>query len=242
MRYLKMFVLVVLATVLWSPGASAQNAPSGSYLQNCRNIVVEGSTLYADCRNGNREWQSARLPDYQRCGGDIGNDNGTLRCDMRTNDYQPAYPNGNLQNGVPSGNYAQTCRDIRINGNSLEATCQQRNSDNWTRTSLPDFNTCTSSIENIDGQLQCTRTNYGQNNGQYNGQYNGQDNGQGYTSDNEVPDGAYMQNCRNVRISGSTLLATCRQRNGRWRQASLRYFNQCTSEIENNNGRLVCTR
>jgi CVNH domain-containing protein len=244
MRYLKMFGLVILATAFCNPGASAQNAPSGSYQQSCRNVGVDGSTLYASCRNGNGEWQSARLPDFQRCAGEIGNDNGTLRCDMRVNNDRPARE-GNRQNGVPTGNYAQTCRDIRTNGNALEATCEQRNGE-WTRTALQDFNQCTSSIENIDGRLECTKGNYGQDNRRD----NVQDNGQGYRRDGgperrdnyEVPDGPFAQNCRNVRVSGSTLLATCRQRNGRWRAASLREFNQCTSEIENNNGRLMCSR
>jgi hypothetical protein len=157
--------------------------------------------------------------------------------------YQPVAQGSwqNWQNGVPSGAYAQTCRDIRTNGNTLEATCQQRNSDNWTRTSLQNFDQCTSGIENIDGRLECTKGNYGQNNGQYNGQGYRRDGGPDY-GQNGVPYGGYTQNCRNIRTSGSSLLATCQQRNGRWRQASLRYFNQCTSEIQNNNGRLVCSR
>jgi hypothetical protein len=244
MRYLKTFGLVVLTAAFWSSGASAQNAPSGSYQQSCRNVGVDGSTLYANCQNSNGDWQSARLSDYQRCGGDIGNDNGTLRCDMRNNNYQPIAQNNNWQNGVPSGSYAQTCRDIRTNGSTLEASCDT-GSGSWTRTSLQSIDQCTSgSIQNIYGQLQCTRGNYGQNNGQYNGQDNGQyrrDGGPDY-GQNGVPDGGYTQNCRNIRTSGSTLLATCQQRNGRWRQASLRYFNQCTSSVENSNGRLVCTR
>jgi len=158
--------------------------------------------------------------------------------------YQPVVQN-NWQNGVPGGSYAQTCRDIRTNGNSLEATCDDGNG-NSNRTSLQDFNQCTpGSIQNIYGRLQCTRGNSGQDNGQYNGQDN---NGQGYRRDggpdyqNGAPDGGYTQNCRNIRTNGSTLLATCQQRNGRWRQTSLRNFDQCNSEIENQNGRLVCSR
>ena len=247
MRYLKAFGLIVLTAVLWNSGASAQNAPTGSYLQSCRDASTNGSTLYANCRNSYGEWQSVTLPDYQRCRGDIGNENGALRCDMRGNDYQPA-PQITWQNGVPAGSYAQTCRDISVNGATLEATCQQRNSDNWTRTALQNFNQCTSGIENIDGQLECTKANYnpgyGQGDRRDNGQGDRRDNGEGYgrNYETDVPDGAYMQNCRNIRISGSTLLATCQQRNGRWRQASLRYYDQCTSEIENYNGRLVCRR
>ena len=153
--------------------------------------------------------------------------------------FQPVAQN-NWQNGAPGGSYEQTCRNIRTNGNSIEATCDT-GSGNWTRTSLQDFNQCTAgTIQNIYGRLECTRGS--------SGQYNGQDNnGQGYRRDggpayqNGVPDGGYTQNCRNIRTSGSTLLATCQQANGRWRQASLRNFNQC-SQIENYNGRLVCSR
>jgi hypothetical protein len=222
---------------------------------------MEGSTLYASCRNSNGQWQSASLPDFQRCSGDIGNNDGTLRCDMRRNEYQPApqaneyrpAPQNNWQNGVPGGSYAQTCRDIRTNGNTLEATCDTGNGD-WTRSALQDINQCKpETIQNIYGRLECTKADYNQGYGQGNGQGYGQggrrDNGQGYGQGDrrdygapEVPDGAYMQSCRNIRISGSTLLATCQLRNGRWRQASLRYFNQCTSEIENSNGRLACSR
>jgi hypothetical protein len=264
MRYLKTFGLVILTTALWGASCAAQSAPSGSYQQSCRNVGMEGSTLYASCRSINGQWQSASLPDFQRCAGDIGNDNGTLRCDMRRNEYQPA-PQANWQNGVPGGSYAQTCRDIRTNGNTLEATCDTGSGD-WTRTALQDINQCKpETIQNIHGRLECTKADYNQGYGQGTGQGYGQgdrrDNGQGYGQgdrrDNgqgygqgdrrdygasEVPDGDYMQSCRNVRVSGSTLLATCRQRNGRWRQASLRYFNQCTSDITNYNGRLACSR
>src|SRR5258708_12120178 len=106
MRYLKAFGLIVLTAVLWNSGASAQNAPTGSYLQSCRDASTNGSTLYANCRNSYGEWQSVTLPDYQRCRGDIGNDNGTLRCDMRGNDYQPP-----PQNGAPTGSHLPNCHD-----------------------------------------------------------------------------------------------------------------------------------
>lgn len=156
--------------------------------------------------------------------------------------YQPVAQNSrpNWQNGVPGGAYAQTCRDIRVSGNTLQATCQQRNSDNWTRTSLQNFNDCTSGIENIDGRLECTKGNYDQNNGR---DYRRDGGPEGRDHDrNGVPNGAYAQNCRDIRINGSTLLATCQKNNGGWRQASLAYFNRCSSDIENHNGKLVCSR
>jgi hypothetical protein len=59
---------------------------------------------------------------------------------------------------------------------------------------------------------------------------------------NGVPDGGYLQTCQDVRTNGYTLQANCQKRNGRWRQSSLRNFNRCNSQIENDNGRLVCSR
>jgi hypothetical protein len=253
MRNLKTLGLAVLTLALWNSGTSraAQNgAPSGGYTQTCQDIRTNGSTLEARCQTRDGNWNRTSLQEFNRCTGQVENDDGRLVCNKEGNNGQ-GYGQGNGQgyrrdggperrDGVPSGGYAQTCRDIRTNGNALEATCDT-GSGTWTRTSLPDFNQCTSGIENINGRLQCTRQNYERN--------NGQDNNQGYRRDggperrdNDVPEGDYAQTCRNIRTSGSTLLATCQQRNGRWRPASLREFNQCTSEIENSNGRLMCSR
>ncbi|HLW55040.1 MAG TPA: CVNH domain-containing protein [Candidatus Angelobacter sp.] len=57
-----------------------------------------------------------------------------------------------------------------------------------------------------------------------------------------IPRGGYTQSCRDIHTVGTTLQATCQKKNGKWRQASLRRFNQCVGEIENNNGKLVCSR
>lgn len=246
MRYLTTLGAVVLTMALWNPGTpcAAQTSPSGSYQQSCRNIGVNGSTLYASCKNSNGEWQSTQLQDFQRCAGEIGNNNGTLRCDMRENNFQPV-SQGNWQNGAPSGGYTQTCQEIRTSGNTLEANCQTI-SGQWNRTSLQNFNQCIGEIENNDGRLVC---NKGGNNGQgyRNGDQQGdrRDNGQGYRNgdrQNGAPYGGYTQTCQDIRTSGSTLQANCQKKNGKWRQASLRNFNLCTSEIENNNGKLVCSR
>jgi hypothetical protein len=59
---------------------------------------------------------------------------------------------------------------------------------------------------------------------------------------NGAPEGGYRQTCQDVRTVGNTLQANCQKKNGQWKQASLRNFNQCNSQIENNNGKLVCSR
>ncbi|HLW55089.1 MAG TPA: CVNH domain-containing protein [Candidatus Angelobacter sp.] len=59
---------------------------------------------------------------------------------------------------------------------------------------------------------------------------------------NGAPRGGYTLSCQDIRTVGGTLQASCKKRNGKWKQASLRNFNQCVSQIENNNGKLVCSR
>jgi hypothetical protein len=95
MRYIPTFGMVALTVALWHPGitANALQLPSGSYQQTCQNMEVRGSTLYASCKNVNGGWQNAELRDYQRCNGQIENDNGVLRCANGTG-YNGGY-NGN---------------------------------------------------------------------------------------------------------------------------------------------------
>lgn len=160
---------------------------------------------------------------------------------------------GDQQNNAPGGGYAQTCQDIRTNGATLEARCQSRDG-YWNQTSLQNFNQCTGGIENDNGRLVCNKGNrHGYQPGDR--RDNGQDyrnpqgdrgnNEEGYRPDdqqNGAPYGGYTQTCQDIRTSGNTLLANCQKRNGKWKQSSLRNFNQCSSGIENNNGKLVCGR
>jgi len=122
--------------------------------------------------------------------------------------------------GLPYGDYQQTCRNIRNNGYRLEATCQKRNGD-WRSTSLY-YRDCRSSIVNDNGRLRCS---------------NG---GEGDHWRGRVPSGPYEQTCRNIRVDGNQLNATCQKRNGDWRNTSLSNFNYCRSQIENENGHLRC--
>jgi hypothetical protein len=129
--------------------------------------------------------------------------------------------------GVPSGSYVQTCRDIRTVGNTLEAVCDTGDG-GWNRTALRNVDRCTSGIENIYGNLQCTKAGYGYGYRQYNSP--------------SVPEGEYMETCSDVHTIGSTLVANCQRRDGSWRRSTLSYFDECSSSIDNINGRLVCSR
>jgi hypothetical protein len=121
--------------------------------------------------------------------------------------------------GLPYGDYQQTCRNIRNDGHRLDATCQKRDG-SWRNTSL-NYRYCQGSIVNDDGRLRCS------GGGGYGDRWRG-----------GVPPGTYQQTCRNIRIDGNRLTATCQKRNGEWRDTSLKNFSYC--RIENDNGHLRC--
>ena len=259
MRNILKFGVVALVTMaFWNPGTtlSAQGFPSGSYQQTCRNIGVDGSKLYATCQDGNGNWQKSEISNFQRCGNDIVNDNGNLRCNGSSgsnNGYRRGdrdrddgnWNRGSGQNGGPGGSYVQTCRDIRTHGNTLEADCQTGNGQ-WNRTSLRNYNSCNGGIENDGGTLRCSG-----NGGYYNGNRDRdgdrdrdrdrdrQGNYQGGYSENGGPNGSYVQTCQDVRVSGNTLKANCRKGDGHFKQSSLSNFSQC-NDIVNENGNLRC--
>jgi hypothetical protein len=249
-RYLILSGALALFIAMCAPGASAQ-VPGGSYQQTCRNIGMNGNTLYASCKDRDGHWHDTQLSDIQSCSDQVINDDGNLRCDRNGNGNY--YGNGqygdrdrdrdrdrdhgrynNGQYGYGYGTYTDTCRDIRQNGNRIDATCQKKDG-GWRNTSLDNADQCGGQIVNIDGHLRCGGTG-GNNNGYYNypnGQYNN-----GYGS----PGGTYVETCRDIRNSGDRIDATCQKRDGGWRRTSLDNASQCRSQIINDNGRLRCNR
>lgn len=121
---------------------------------------------------------------------------------------------------TPSGSYQRTCRDIRVNGDTLIASCQD-NRGRWNYSSVR-YRDCRGDIGNSDGRLMCS--------------WGGGGGGGGW---GQLPSGSYQQSCRDARVSGSTLTASCRDDRGRWNYSSLDFRN-CRSDIGNANGRLAC--
>jgi CVNH domain len=163
MRYLTMFGMLALAAALWVPGACAAQIPGGSYQQTCRDIGVRGSTLYATCQNAGGGWQASELRDFQRCNGEIQNVNGSLQCAAgnvgynRGRDGDHDHDGDHDRNGDhrwPRGSYAQTCQNISISGDTLQASCQKKNG-SWRQTSLRHYDRCNADIANNNGKLKC---------------------------------------------------------------------------------------
>jgi hypothetical protein len=68
--------------------AYPQTPPPGSYMQSCRDIRMQGTTLTALCRRAGGRREQLTALNVARCIGDIGNNNGQLQC----NGGQPAAP------------------------------------------------------------------------------------------------------------------------------------------------------
>ena len=141
MRYvMTLGAFTVLVWVLWTPNpASAADQPPGSYVATCRDIRMRGDVLNASCQNAGGGWVKTSLNDVYRCTGDIANVNGSLQCDQ--------------SKGLPAGDYAASCRDMRMRFGWLYARCQTSDG-NWVDTSLP-AGRCNGGISNINGQLTC---------------------------------------------------------------------------------------
>jgi hypothetical protein len=120
------------------------NAPRGSYSQSCREIHAQGNSLRAVCQTVSGNWVGAALNDFDRCVGEIVNDDGRLECTRR---------GGRL---VPAGSYVQSCRNVYVRGDNLRAQCQERDGD-WRWSELHDWDDCRGGIVNNNGNLRCVR-------------------------------------------------------------------------------------
>lgn len=128
--------------------------------------------------------------------------------------------------GIPSGSYQQSCRGARVSGDILTATCQDTRG-RWNFSSLR-LRSCNADIANQDGRLVCGGPGWGGGGPGWGGGWGG-----------GVPSGTYQGNCRDARVSGGVLTASCVDNRGRWNTSSLR-FRECRNDIRNDNGRLAC--
>lgn len=117
----------------------------------------------------------------------------------------------------PHGDYKNSCRDINVVGDVLEAECQRRDG-KWEGTHLY-YQSCDGPISNIDGVLVCDKDQHAQ----------------------WVPPGSYQESCRDASVEKDELEAQCRSKSGSWNWSSLK-FKKCYGNISNDDGKLVCGR
>lgn len=199
--------------------------PNGSYTGSCQEIHIDGDDLKARCQGADGNWHNAKLDDYQKCRGDVVNENGKLRCVIGA--YAPAYSGANrgAYPAPPIGTpYTQTCKDIHSHGDDLEARCKNDNG-KWQETSLDDYRKCHGQIVNQDGALRCVAAPMGISGVPTN-----------------APGGSYTQTCSNVEVKGDDLEAECQTRGGDARHAKLDDYQKCRSDIINDDGHLRCSK
>ncbi|MEW6255595.1 MAG: CVNH domain-containing protein [Pseudomonadota bacterium] len=145
------FCLVLIALAACAGGvlpAAAQSVPMGSYLQSCQDVREVAGWLKATCRDNSGRWVESTTAIAWCTSGEIVNDNGKLACRPRAG--------GSSFSGdrPPMGTYMGTCRDIKLWGGWLKATCQD-GAGRWVESSIsPGW--CTGrDIANANGQLAC---------------------------------------------------------------------------------------
>jgi hypothetical protein len=114
----------------------------------------------------------------------------------------------------PPGSYTQSCRDIRMKGSTLHAICKSVDG-REAPTSLHDANRCAQGVVNVNGILNCEVSDV-------------------------LPPGSYISSCKDVRLQGTTLVASCNNGKDRWGPAELRDAHKCSGDITNHNGELRC--
>jgi hypothetical protein len=120
--------------------------PKGSYKNTCKDIRLDGDYLRAKCEKRNGVWNNTKIK-YNKCSGDIWNDNGELAC------------NGSGSGNVPRGSYKSSCKYYYVEGNKLYAKCEKKNG-GWHNTSI-NYKNCNQDIWNDNGNLTCGNRNSG---------------------------------------------------------------------------------
>jgi CVNH domain-containing protein len=122
------------------PVCHVDQPPRGSYQRSCDRVGWDCKTLGAWCKPRQGPERFTQLGDTGQCKGDIANMDGELHCS------KGASP--------PNGSYADSCRDIWVQGGDLHAQCRHSNGE-WTRTDLKNYPSCRNGIDNIEGSLRC---------------------------------------------------------------------------------------
>lgn len=205
-----MIAMVIASLFSFSAATLADVIPRGSYQRTCSDFYADGTTLSATCRTRWGGENYTTLRNYTECAGDIANVNGRLQCVHDDDD----------DDWLPRGSYRSSCRDANVEGNTLQAECEDRNG-RWRYTELQSFRSCRGDIANFNGMLRCRRDDD--------------------DADYDLPGGDWRTSCRNYRVVAWTLTAECRGLHGIWRRTSID-LRHCDGDVSNRRGTLVCAQ
>jgi len=137
-----MILLAGLALLLaMPPQAGARVLPPGSYRDTCNDCYVDDGWLECRCKDSRGDRRRTSIK-YYRCGGDIVNQDGRLRC-------------GGSGRDLPQGPWRDSCRNARMRGDELLAECKNRHGD-WVQSWL-NLRSCNRQVSNDNGRLICGR-------------------------------------------------------------------------------------
>lgn len=222
--------MALAAAAFFSSGAaearSSQALPQGSYLDTCRDLYVEGNTLYGECQDNRGKWKKTWISGYNYCAGDIYNNNGVLDCRGGRKPAEPSGPAKPAAGSLPDGPWAKTCRDPALDGTILRANCQDSRG-TWRPTWI-DLRQCPSRyIGNEDGLLVCMaappppapalKPGY-----------------------DTLPRGSWTDTCRSGVIKRGVMRAECSTSDGRWMVSDLDLAGCRRNAVGNANGKLTC--
>ena len=123
-----------------SADKASSSVPHGSYRDTCRSIQMKGATLPAICRSNDGHEAPASFVHPDRCSEGLANLNGVLNCQV--------------SDILPPGSYISTCKDVRMKGTTLYASCNN-GKDQWMSAELHEAHRCSGDIANQNGTLRC---------------------------------------------------------------------------------------
>jgi hypothetical protein len=144
---------------------------AGPYMQTCSPVYVRGDDLRARCATRDGRWVWTALDHYQACHAPIVNWDGQLRCGGEREEHARDWDRDRDRERefrdhdhdvrvqprpLPAGTWAETCRDIEMQGDRLHARCQNKDG-GWRWTDLDDVDRCHRGVVNLDGHLTCAQ-------------------------------------------------------------------------------------
>lgn len=140
----RLVLLAVAGLLAFSPFrglGAAQGYPQGDYKNSCRDLVIVGWRLEAQCQRRDGSWNSTSMY-LQACDGPLSNEDGELVCpsDMQIERFLPE-------------SFRQSCTEISLRKGILEARCRKIDGTwNWSTLVLKG---CYGDIANDNGVLSC---------------------------------------------------------------------------------------
>ena len=192
---------------------------------------MRGSTFSAECRRDDDSWARSSIDLNQCSGGAVANQNGSLVCEGNNGQYNNGqYNNGRYGNAMPGGSWRNSCTNASLQNGVLYASCQTGHG--YNRTQIRPSQCRSRAVLNRGGNLQCANPNRNGGGNQYRGP--------GSYSNAQLPGGSWSASCRNASMQGQTLVTSCQDDNGVYRNTSIDVAQCAQNLIANRNGQLAC--